>query len=193
MADMIRDGGGRGYLAKINKDNQLITRATAIAQHTVSAIDGNYYEIYTGQVTLTTAGEVGVIYMAPTEADRIFIVDKVFIETWASTGGSGLGTYKYYKNPTVTGGSTIVPVNSNFGTVDDFDGTALKSLTTMTGGTVWWLGGLSASTSLVIDEEKFCLPNGYGFGVSITAPAGNSSMVVNINIAGYYINPDLLE
>ena len=30
MADMIKDGRGRGYLASVNSDQQLITRATAV-------------------------------------------------------------------------------------------------------------------------------------------------------------------
>ena len=39
MPDTIRDGKGRGNLAGVNSDNQLITRATTVEQRLASAID----------------------------------------------------------------------------------------------------------------------------------------------------------
>jgi len=48
----IKDGKGRGFLAAVNKDQQLITRATALSQHTKSTIDGNYFEAPTATLSL---------------------------------------------------------------------------------------------------------------------------------------------
>jgi len=62
----------------------------------------------------------------------------------------------------------------------------------MTGGTVWWIGQFEEPSSVVIEEEKFCIPRGYSFGISMTAPAGNTSMIINVNVAAYTIDPDLL-
>ncbi len=111
--DTLRDGKGRGYLAAVNSNNQLIVRTTSVQQHTKSTVDGNYYEATTGVVTLTNAAETGIIYLKNLEQNYL-IVDKVFLDVWASTGGSGGGNLKYYKNPTITGGSAIVPANTNF-------------------------------------------------------------------------------
>jgi len=193
MSETIRDGKGQGYLAAVNRKNQLITRATALNQHTKSTIDGNYYEAYTGLITLTNASETGIIYIKPGLSDRILVVDKVFVDIWASTGGTGGGYIKYYKNPTITGGTTILPVNTNFSLQNNLEGTFYKNLTTMTGGTPWWTGYFDAGSSVVIDEEKFCIPEGYGFGISITAPSGNTSMILNINIATYIIDTELIS
>jgi len=53
MVDMIKDGTGKGYLAKVNDDNQLITRATAVEQRLHSSVDGMYYEASTKEITIT--------------------------------------------------------------------------------------------------------------------------------------------
>ena len=191
MTEMIKDGTGNGYLAKVNKDNQLITRATALNQHTKSAVDGNYYEAHSGVITLGDAVETGIIYIKNGE-DWDIIIDKVFVDVWASTAGTGGGTLKYYKNPTITGGTDIIPTNTNFSKTDSLVGTFKKSLTTMTGGTTWWVGYFDAGSSVVIDEEKICIPKGYYFGISITAPTGNTSMNIAINIAMYKLDITLI-
>ena len=191
MPDTIRDGTGTGSQARVNIDNQLVTRATAVNQHTKSAVDGNYYEAFTGLVTLTDANETGIIYFQNGE-DNIIIIDKVFFDFWDSTGGTGGGTLKYYKNPTVTGGTTITPVNTNMAQNDFLQGTYLKSLTTMTGGTPWYFGYFAAGSSIIVEEEKITVPKGYSFGISVTAPTGNTSMVLSFNIAMYVLDVGLL-
>ena len=65
MPNTIRDGGGSGYLAKVNTDGQLITRATSVEQRLASSLDENYYEATTGSVTLANATETGIIYLIP--------------------------------------------------------------------------------------------------------------------------------
>ena len=188
---MLKDGTGKGYLAKINSDNQLITRATAVTQHTKSAVDGHYHEVHSGQITLVNATETGIIYLKNGDNNNI-IIDKVFIDIWSSTGGSGGGTMKYYKNPTITGGTDIIPTNTNFSKNDDLTGTFKKSLTTVTGGTNWWTGYFDDATSIVIDEEKICIPNGYSFVITCAAPTGNTSMIIAINIALYVLDIELI-
>jgi len=194
MPDTIRDGQGRGFLAGVNKDNQLVTRTTSLDQRGKSAIDGNYYEGTTGLITLTDANETAMLYVKNDETDSnsFFMIDKIFVDVWASTGGAGGNlTIKYYRNPTVTGGSSADAYCTNFATSGTASFTLTKSLTTMTGD-VWWIGQGTDSSAIAIDEGKFCVPPGYSFGVSITAPTSNSSMDVNINIAGYVLNTALL-
>ena len=192
MSDQIKDGRGRGFLAAVNKQGNQITRAVAVDQHTKSALDGNYFEATTGQVTLTTDAETGVVYLKNNELTTI-VVDKVFIDIWASTGGDANGgIIKYWKNPTVTGGTSITPVNTNFAHPDSAT-VDLKSLTTIALGTVWWIGYFEPKSSVVIDEGKFVIPPGYSFGLSLQAPAGNTNMKVNINIAFFRFDIDLLS
>jgi len=77
----IEDGQGKGNIAAVNNDNQLITRAASVEQRLVSALDDNYYEATTGKVTLADADETGIIYVKNTGTTDI-VVDRVFYDIW---------------------------------------------------------------------------------------------------------------
>lgn len=188
--EQIRDGKGRGYLAAVNSDNELTARSTIVNQHTHSALDGNYFEVTTSQVTLTDANEKGIIHIDNTGTSTI-IVDRVFYDVWESTGGTGGGILRYYKTPTVTGGSSVTANCTDFGNAKTLSATCLKSLTTMT-GTVWWTAYIAPGNTYCSDEGRFVLEPGTGFGISVTAPTGNTSMKVSINIAVFTFNKELL-
>ena len=131
MPDTIRDGQGRGYLAGVNSDNQLVTRSTSLEQRGKSAIDGNYYEGTTGLITITDANETPIIYIKNDETDSniFFVIDKVFIDVFTSTGGAGGDlTIKYYRNPTISGGSDATANCTNFSTQGVASYTLKKSL-----------------------------------------------------------------
>ena len=196
MSDMIKDGTGKGYLAAVNKDNQLLVRATAVEQRLESSVDGNYYEATTEVITITDAAETNMIYIKNTDTDpnNRIVIDRVFIDIWATTGGTGNGNITYYKNPTITGGTDIVPVNSNFGDGTDMVGTFKKSTTTMTEGTAgvhFWHGSMGVGSN-VVDEERIVIPPGYSIGISYTAPASNTSQKIAINVAMFDIDVSLL-
>lgn len=191
--DTIRDGKGRGNLAGVNTKNRLLVRSTSAQQHLKSVWEGKYFEATTGKVTLTDAVETGIIYLKnDSTINDLLVIDRVFWDIWASTGGSGNGTLIYYRNPTVTGGSAIVPQNTLFGMLSQATATCSKSLTTIT-GTNWWTGRIAASESLALEEGRMTLPPGYSFGISVAAPTGNTSMAISINIAFYFINLDEVE
>ena len=194
MPETIRDGKGRGYLAQVNSDNQLVTRAATNAQRLISTIDGQYYEATTGQITLTDAAEKPFIYIKNEITDgKVIVIDRVFWDIWTSTGGSGGdGILEYYRNPTITGGTDIVPHNTNFRNTGGAEGTFKKNLTTMT-GTHWWYGYITDKTSVALEEGRIVIPSGSSFGITVEAPTGNTSMVVAINVAFYYLNTSLVQ
>ena len=191
MADMIKDGRGRGFLAAVNSDQQLITRATAVEQRLNSTIDESYYEATTGQVTLVNATETGIIYIQNDNADLVLVIDRVFYDLWETTGGSNSGILRYYLNPTVTGGTAITPNNTNFGSRRTIEATCSRSLTTMT-GTVWWTAQILPPISVALEEGRIVIPSGSSFGISIQAPTGNTSMALSINVAMYNFDPTLI-
>jgi hypothetical protein len=81
--EQIRDGKGRGFLAAINKDNQLVTRATAVEQRLHSTVDGHYFEITTNKITLTTDNEIDIIYIKNLDTMEL-VIDRVFFDIWES-------------------------------------------------------------------------------------------------------------
>jgi hypothetical protein len=153
-----------------------------------AAIDGDYYEMTTGALTVTDAAEFWPLYMLNSDTNkRVIVIDRVFIDCWESTGGVGGATIEYYKNPTVVGGTATVPVDCKFDDLEEPPGTFLKSCTSLT-GTEWWLGYIGVGAGVEIEEGRIVLAPGRSFGVSITPPASNTSMVININIAFYYLD-----
>ena len=193
MTTQIRDGKGRGYLASVNADQQLITRATAVEQRLAAATDQRYYEATTGKVTLANAAETGIIYIKNENTQGLeIVIDRVFYDIWTSTNGTGAdGTLRYYINPAITGGTDITPANTFFADAVAAIGTFKKSLTTMT-GTAWWTAYITDKQSVALEEGRMIIPNGKSFGISIAAPTGNTSMDVAINVAFYYLDKDLI-
>ena len=193
MPDTIRDGKGRGYLGAVNSNNQLVTRATVVEQRLKSAVDENYYEVTTGQVTLTDAVETGLIYISTTDTDKVLVIDRVFFDTWESTSGTGGGILKYYINPTVTGGTAVTPTNTNFSSNSTPSVTVKKSVTSIDTGDVWWTGYLGAGSGVALEEGRIVLPAGSSFAISAAAPASNTSMKISINVAFYMLDTELLD
>lgn len=192
MPETLRDGKGRGNLAAVNSDNELQVRSVSVEERLAAAADELYFEATTGKITLTDANETGIIYILNSDTTKSLVIDRVFYDMWGSTGGSGGGTLKYYRNPTITGGTDITPNNTNFGSTRLQTGTFKKSLTTIS-GTVWWTAYFDAGSSIALEEGRIMLPNGSSFAISITAPTGNTSMDVSVNIAMYLFDTDLIS
>jgi len=189
----IRDGRGRGFMAAVNKEQELQVRSVVVEQRLAGTLDERYYEATTGKVTLTDANETGIIYLKNENTNGLVIViDRVFYDIWTSTGGSGGdGTLRYYKNPTISGGTDIIPNNTNFEAATAAAGTFKKSMTTMT-GTAWWTAYITDKISIALEEGRIVVPNGESFGISIAAPTGNTSMDIAVNVAFYYFDPELI-
>lgn len=194
MPDMIRDGKGSGKLAEVNSDNQLITRSINVEQRLKSTINTNYYEVSTGRINFPNDVETGFIYLQNTSTTgKIMVIDRVFYDTWESTGGTNSGVLRYYRNPTITGGTAIVPFNTNYGSTLLAEGVFYRNLTTMTAAAnVWWSAVLNENTSAALEEGRIVLPANASHGISIQAPTGNTAFLVSINVAFYYFDPELV-
>jgi hypothetical protein len=189
--ETIIDGRGKGFSLGINSKNRALVRTTSVQQYLKSTWEGLYYEATTGKISLTDANEKGIIYLKNDSLDgHLLVIDRIFWDIWASTGGSGNGTLIYYRNPAITGGTAIVPNCTLFSQLSQALVTCNKTLTTIT-GTAWWTSRIAASESVCSDEGRITLPPGYSFGLSMTAPAGNTSMDVSVNVAFYLI--DLID
>ena len=121
------------------------------------------------------------------------IIDRVFWDFWESAGGdTNGGVLKYYRNPTITGGTDITPTNTNFGSVKEAEGTFKKNLASVT-GSVWWTAYVSPLSSVALEEGRIVLPKNASFAISVEAPTGNTSLDHSINVAFYYLDEDLIQ
>ena len=67
MPDMIRDGSGKGNLAKVNNNQRLYTRAVTQAEEVLSNENGDAFNINTGIVTLTDSVNTPLLYIKNNE------------------------------------------------------------------------------------------------------------------------------
>ena len=104
MSEQIIDGTGSGNRAKVDSNKRLHTKSVAISQLANAVLESEAYNLSTGSITLTSGNESAVGHITYNGDDPLVIKEIILILN-PSTGGSGAGTIKIYKNPT---GGTIV-------------------------------------------------------------------------------------
>lgn len=177
----IEDGTGSGKEVKVDNDNRLHVHSFTVDIVTATALIGDAFSIYTDNITLTSANESALIYIKNNETDDILISFHA-IRFGNSANGTGPSVITMYFNPT---GGTVVSdateagqVNRKVGdantlTADTFKGAEAK---TLTGGTTFAI--TSSSTMMT---TPISLPQGASFGISVTPPTSNTSMVAEID------------
>lgn len=120
MAQGIKDGS-TGNIAKVDSNKRVHTFAVSRSVSAQALFDGDAYNINSGLVTLTTAGESGILYFRNNE-DRDIKVESIVLILGPSTGGSATDTtrVRIYRNPTTgtlisTALAAETNLNRNFG------------------------------------------------------------------------------
>ena len=185
--EQIQDGTGKGNLAKVDNDNRLYTNNVNREEVELAIYLGNGYNINTGLVDITNASTENAICYIENIGSEDIIINEILIILGASTGGSGDGTLKVYRNPTT---GTIISnainvesnVNRNFGSSNLLNVKAYKGATgnTLSGGSVF--GSTTRSTASVIDftSTPLLLKTGNSIGLTWSAAVGNTSQSVRI-------------
>lgn len=181
---IIENGVGNGNTAKVDKGNRVHTFSTTFDEANRANIQGDAYNINTGDITLTNATETPVLYVKNNEA-RNLIVDLIVVGFKTSTGASPDDLdFTVVRNPTagtIVDNATAVAINSNrnFGSSNTLTVDAYKGATgnTMTGGDdhIYVYGNDDTRTGLSINEV---IPGGKSIGIKIQPPASNSSMTM---------------
>lgn len=192
MAISIKNGNN-GNTAKVDKSARLhgfnVTR-TVVEQ---STLDSNAYNINTGLITLTTAGESGLIYYKHNE-EKDFDVSSIIVIMGPSTGGSASDTthVRVYKNPTtgtLISGATAVEINSNrdFSSSNSlFNSLAYKGAegSTITDGSSHIESLVNPGTRVGFSISE-TLRKGNSIAVSLEPNDSNTSMKVMVAIVGH--------
>jgi hypothetical protein len=185
----IEDGKGSGKLAHVDSSQRLTTFATTESEQAFESFNGNAYNINTGAVTLTTAGESAVFYMKNTSTNT-WVTETLFYLLGNSTSGTGDMDVTVERNPT---GGTIVTnavavdinANRNFGSSNTLTGDFYKGVEgdTLTGGTdaVFSIFG-SYPARAAIDVGTIIMPPGSSIGVLVDCPASNTSQRVAVAV-----------
>jgi hypothetical protein len=182
MSNIIVDGSGSGYAAKVDQENKLLTHSFTVSSALTGALKGDAFNVGSTLLTLTSANESACLYIKNLEQDDI-IISVQFINLGASTGGSGESKFKFYLNPTT---GTIIDnavagdaFNRKIGSSNTLSATVYKGAEgyTLTNGDV-----IEAPTTGLFSTVPFVLEKGSAFGIAITPPTGNTSLEVQIGL-----------
>ena len=187
MTFILKDGK-TGKTASVDTSNRLNTFSVSQLEETNSALDGDTFTINTGDITLTTANESGVFYVSNTDT-LPWIFTRLFFNVGASTGGTGHWRLKVIKNATagtlISGGTTVTPVNLNFGKAKTLTSTSLKGAEgdTVTDG-IDVINSIipTASTRVLIANNPLILEPGSTAAITITPPASNTSFLTQSGV-----------
>lgn len=158
-----------------------------------SVEESGAYNINTGLITLTTAGESGILYFKNNESTD-FDIDQVVVILGPSTGGSATDTtrVRIYKNPTtgtLISGASAVDINSNrdFGSSDTLASSlAYKGAegNTITDGSSHVESLVSPGNRVVFNISEV-LRKGNSIAISLEPNDSNTSMKVMCALVGH--------
>ena len=183
----IIDGTGKGNLVKVDSDHRLYTNSVTRPEVELAIFLGNGYNINTGLVNITNAAIDNAVFYLSNNGSEDVIVHEILIILGTSTGGTGDGTLKVFRNP--TGGTIIASalaveanVNRNFASSNALQALAYKGATTetVTGGDT--LGSTNRSGAAVVNftSTPLVLKTGNSMGITWAAATGNTSQSIRV-------------
>ena len=192
MAQGIKNGSN-GNVARVNSNLQVNTFSIGRSVSEQSTQEEGSYNINSGLITLTTAGESGILYYKHNESQS-FDITSIVVIMGPSTGGSASDTthVRIYKNPTtgtLISGAAAVDINSNrnFSSSESLaDSLAFKGAT---GNTI--TDGLTHIESLVSPGNRApfqvseTLSKGNSIAISLEPNDSNTSMKCMVAIVGH--------
>lgn len=190
MNIIIKDGTGSGNSAQVTPSNKLqtLTVTEDISAH--HCFEEEAYNVNTGTISLTSAGESGVLYFKNLEDEEI-IISAFFYLLGTNTGGSGDTLVQVHRNPTggtlISGGTAIIPVNRNFGSSRTLNVTALKGAEglTLSGGSVVIESLFPSVGRQVISVGAIILPRGSSIAITITPATSTTAQDVQMAMSLY--------
>lgn len=184
---------GRINQAAVSEDGRLEVAAVTESIVIEAVEDGDAFTANTNLITLTSAADTPVFYLKNGVEDDILITS-VNISTLGSTGGAdNLIVVKRQvlfdpSSTLITAGTVVPAVNRNGGSAKQFDGTLTKGATGLTLVTPTTISSIVGdfTTQQTLDFSSIIPKNGE-VAVSVTPPAGNTSMGFIISVSFQYV------
>lgn len=200
MSNVIVDGSGTGYKAKVNMNNRLSVTSKSTEMTLAEAVDGNTFFLTTTRMTLTSTSESAVLYVKNNETRAVFI-DKMTINTASSVGTltGAQPTLKIYENP-LTG--TIIDnavaaksINLNFGSTKTLiadlyqgaEGNTLANQVTLIDYALY----SRADVPLREIDLNIILERGSSLGISYQPESGSTSVDLICSLSAIILPEDL--
>lgn len=182
MAEIIEDGTGTGYKAKVNKNNELEVKA--ITEHDISHVSHAFGGAYMMQAIDAgpAAGEY-TLYFKNTDT-KDFMIDNLY----SYVTDTDVVLKFVVVTGTAAGASVITPVNMNLGSGNAADGLCrggAGGVTGLTPGAVIFTiyGGAVFTPQIIPLEGALIIPKNYAVAFEYDAGTGGA---VTIGFDGHY-------
>lgn len=180
----VEDGRGRGYTVGVNAENRMTVEAVTIPANEWSTDKGLSYNLNTDDITLTGVGESAVMYVKNNETiDMRIEAVAVGLDIATSSTAGAMANIYLVRNPTagtIVDDATALPIvqQRNFGSnrslvADTYVGDEGKTFTDGDN----YIKLFHADSARLYATIDSTLTPGDSIGVTITPPAGNTSMV----------------
>jgi len=193
MKVILEDGSGSGFKAKVDSANRVLTRAVSLTEQNNQTRLGRSYNIGTGVVTLTNSADSGVLYFKNNEADDILITGINISSTSATGSASKVMLVKTYQKATgLSAGSTVMALNSNYGSSRDLTADIKVGQTnaTVTNGTPVGAFHIPLET-FFYTAVSWIIPKGTTIAVSVTPPTSNTSLSLSVTVEAMLISKEV--
>jgi len=188
MAEIIKDGSGTGILAKVDSTNKLAVRGVVGSENLESIENGDLHFLSTGLVTLTSVNASAIFFMKNDEINDLQITQISIGAGQSSNATTDFLIVSSLRNATGLSGSNpeLTQINPNFGSAK------ILSITSEIGGEGTTSSGGTTGPSFFVQSQRTTqfnallrIPKGQAFSISLTPPAGNTSISVAIAINLY--------
>lgn len=188
MAEQIIDGTGRGYRAKVDENNYLMTHSRQMGQAAYhSYYEANLYSIYTKHI-IQLADTDEYMFGFTYTGDHLFVISEIAISTTEAIGATLVEVYA--NNTNIGGGLAAEVLNMNFQSSSNLDATALGSNAGATpitvgvqGGHIWHLAQKEEGNLIKQTDHTLLLAN--DTNILIKCRASTAGTALRMSMVGF--------
>lgn len=184
----LEGGNNPGNRVYVSDDGEAKAFSVSVTDQSNQSVKGKAFNLNAGLITLTDAVETPIFFLKNNSEVEPILVPKVFYTVFPSTGGTGkvkINLYKQITGGTIFDATDLVLQNFNAADSSVLEGTTISKVgatgVTFSGGVIWpEIVLLGDSIRSATTFETITLPRGSNLLVTLTPPAGNTSMEVEL-------------
>jgi len=188
MSEILVDGTGKGYRAKIDSENKIWTRATTIPEAThISVNDKNYYILCNGSGHDTgTAG--WRLHLKNTDPDNLILIQEVHVSS------DGDGFWHMGKGGVPSSGTDIDPISLYFSSegVPTVDAKYDSAMTFTTNPSRFTGGRYAVSCGKYIEKYDGAMVLDSGDSLQLYWRADEAGKIISFGLQFFIYNKSLL-
>lgn len=181
---MIKDGTGKGFVAKVDAENRLHTHAFTVTIDQAAALAGDAFTVSSGVVILTSDNKSAVFYFKNTSSDDFLLTIQSF---FAGNSTNGASTAVGFDFTTGTGLAGTIVSNADPGPSLNarINSSAVLDSDIFAGAEGYTLSGGTTSSFVsdgFVNLAATVLPPGNAMAVEVTPSTGNTSQVFQFTV-----------